>query len=252
MSQIQKATRFRELHVKGNPIMLYNAWDAGSAKIISEAGAKAIGTSSWAVAQAQGYEDGEIIPIGLVEQLIARIMATVDVPVTLDFEGGYSTDDGELDRNISDILDLGVIGINFEDRQVKGSGLHSIERQSQRIAAIRKASDKKRIPLFINARTDVFASQEGDPASSIGEALERARAYSAAGASGLFIPGLTDEALIGRICEGSPLPVNVMIMDGTPSIHRLTQLGVSRISYGPLPYITAMGTLKGDAEKALS
>lgn len=252
MDQVQKATRFNELHIKGNPIMLYNAWDAGSAKVIHEAGAKAIGTSSWAVAQAQGYEDGENIPIGLVEQLIARITATVDVPVTLDFEGGYSDDDSALKRNISDILDLGVIGINFEDRLVKGSGLYNIERQAQRIAAIRKASDKKHIPLFINARTDVFVSEEGDPASSIDEALKSAKAYSDAGASGLFIPGLTDETLIPRICEGSPLPVNVMVMDGIPFTQRLSQLGVSRISYGPIPYIAAIGTLKEDAKKALS
>src|SRR6202040_2332126 len=123
MNQTEKAKRFAELHVKGAPLLLYNAWDAGSAKSILDAGAKAIATSSWSVAAAQGYGDGEAIPIELAEQIVGRIAATVDIPVTVDFEGGYSEDDGELAANISRLLDLGVTGINFEDRIVKGLGL---------------------------------------------------------------------------------------------------------------------------------
>src|SRR5215831_17388312 len=127
MNQSEKAARFAALHVKGAPLVLYNAWDAGSAQAILEAGAQAIATSSWAVAEAQGYRDGEAIPVGLVEQIVARIAGTIDVPVTVDFEGGYSEDDGELADNISRLLDTGVIGINFEDRVVKGSGLYSVD-----------------------------------------------------------------------------------------------------------------------------
>jgi 2-methylisocitrate lyase-like PEP mutase family enzyme len=233
-------------------LLLYNAWDAGSAKAILEAGAKAIATSSWSVAGAQGYRDGEAIPIELAEQIIARIAAIIDVPVTVDFEGGYSEDDGELSENISRLLDLGVSGINFEDRVVKGSGLYDIDRQARRVAVIRKAAEQKGVKLFINARTDLFLGQGGDPAQSVGAALERARAYAAAGASGFFTPGLRDEALIGRICEGVALPVNVMVMDGVPPVGRLAELGVSRISYGPIPYIRAMDALKQEASKALS
>jgi 2-methylisocitrate lyase-like PEP mutase family enzyme len=248
MNQIEKAKRFAELHVKGAPLLLYNAWDAGSAKSIIEAGAKAIATSSWSVAEAQGYRDGEVIPIELAEQIIARIVATIDVPVTVDFEGGYSEADGELADNVARLLDLGVIGINFEDRVVKGSGLYDVDRQARRIAAIRKAAEQKGVGLFINARTDLFLGQGGDPAQSMSEALDRAKAYAAAGASGFFIPGLRDDALIGRICEGVTLPVNVMVMDGVPSADRLSQLGVSRISYGPIPYIRAMGALQQEAK----
>ena len=124
MNQAENAARFAGLHVKGAPLLLYNAWDAGSAKAILEAGGRAIATSSWSVAEAQGYRDGETIPIGLAEQIIGRIVATIDVPVTVDFEGGYSEDEGELSDNISRLLDLGVIGINFEDRIVKGTGLY--------------------------------------------------------------------------------------------------------------------------------
>src|SRR2546427_10494569 len=151
MNQTDKAKRFAELHVTGAPLLLYNAWDAGSAKAILEAGAPTIATSSWSVAEAQGYRDGEAIPIELAEQVVARIAATIDAPVTVDFEGGYSEDDGELADNVSGLLDLGVIGINFEDRVVKGSGLYSL-RQARRIAAIRKAAEQKGIDLFINAR----------------------------------------------------------------------------------------------------
>src|SRR3954471_19973261 len=143
MNQVEKAARFSELHVKGAPLLLYNAWDAGSAKSILQAGAKAIATSSWSVAEAQGYRDGEAIPIALAEQIIARITATIDVPVTVDFEGGYSEDESELADNISRLLDLGVIGVNFEDRIVKGSGLYDIDRQARRVAVIRKVAESQ-------------------------------------------------------------------------------------------------------------
>jgi len=251
MNQTEKAARFFELHVKGAPLVLYNAWDAGSAKSILDAGAQAIGTSSWAVAEAQGYRDGEIIPIELVERIVSRIVATIDAPVSVDFEGGYSEDDGELAENVSRLLDMGVIGINFEDQVVQGAGLYDVKRQARRIAAIRGAAEKRGVHLFINARTDLFLNQEGDPASSVGAALNRAKVYAGAGASGFFIPGLIDESLIGRICEGVQLPVNVMMMDGVPSMGRLRELGVSRISYGPIPFITAMDALKEHAEKVL-
>jgi 2-methylisocitrate lyase-like PEP mutase family enzyme len=128
MNQGEKAARFAALHVKGAPLLLYNAWDAGSAQSILDAGAKAIATSSWAVAEAQGYRDGEAIPVGLVEQIVARIAGTIDVPVTVDFEGGYSDDDKVLAENVSRILERGVVGINFEDRVVQGVGLYAVDR----------------------------------------------------------------------------------------------------------------------------
>ena len=252
MNQTDKAKRFAELHVKGKPLLLYNAWDAGSAKAILAAGAKAIATSSWSVAEAQGYRDGEAIPIELAERIIERIAATIEAPVTVDFEGGYSEDDGELADNISRLVDTGVVGINFEDRVVNGSGLYSVDRQARRIAAIRKAAEKKGVDLFINARTDVFFEHGEDAAQAVGEALDRAKAYEAVGASGFFVPGLVDDALIGQICEGVSLPVNVMVMDGVPSNARLSELGVARISYGPIPYIRAMKALGQEARTTMT
>jgi 2-methylisocitrate lyase-like PEP mutase family enzyme len=251
MNQTDKAKRFAELHVKGKPLLLYNAWDAGSAKAILAAGATAIATSSWSVAEAQGYRDGEAIPIELAERIIERIAATIEAPVTVDFEGGYSEDDGELADNISRLLDTGVVGINFEDRVVNGSGLYSVDRQARRIAAIRKAAEKKGVALFINARTDVFFEHGEDAAQAVGEAIDRAKAYEAVGASGFFVPGLVDDALIRRICQAVSLPVNIMVMEGVPSNARLAERGVARISYGPIPYIHAMKELEQEARTAL-
>jgi 2-methylisocitrate lyase-like PEP mutase family enzyme len=252
MNQSQKAKRFAKLHANGEPLMMFNAWDAGSAKVIAETGARAVATSSWSVAEAQGFRDGEDLPLSLVEQIAAQIARSVDVPVTIDFEGGYSESESEIAANVSRLLGLGIIGINFEDRVVKGKGLYAIDRQSNRIAAIRKAADKAGIDLFINARTDTFLGQSGDPAKSIQEALDRAKAYEAAGASGFFIPGLQPAALIGQIVEGTTLPVNVMVMDGVPSNKRLAELGVARISYGPIPYIETLEALKKNAQRAHS
>jgi 2-methylisocitrate lyase-like PEP mutase family enzyme len=248
VSQIKKAKQFAALHVKGTPVVLYNAWDAGSAKTIVDAGAEAIATSSWSVAAAQGYDDGEDLPLALAEQIVGQIAATVDVPVTVDFEGGYSDDDRKLASNISKLLDLGIIGINFEDRVVKGKGLYGVDRQAKRIAAIRHAADQKGIPLFINARTDVFLGHSAD----VDEALEREKAYAAAGASGFFIPGLTDAGQIRRIAEQATLPVNVMVMEGVPSNDRLAKLGVARVSYGPIPYVETMEALQKEAGKLFS
>ena len=179
----------------------------------------------------------------------SRIASTIDAPVTVDFEGGYDEDEGNLAKNVSRLLDLGVIGINFEDRVIQGAGLYPIDQQARRIAAIRGAATKKGVELFINARTDLFLGQKGDPAQSVGEALDRAKAYAAAGASGFFVPGLRDDALIDRICDGVALPINVMVMDGVPPNERLSELGVARISYGAIPYIRAMKALKEDALK---
>jgi 2-methylisocitrate lyase-like PEP mutase family enzyme len=252
MDQNTKARAFAELHIKGAPLLLYNAWNVGSAKAIVQAGAKAVATSSWAVAAALGYGDGGMVPKTIVEEVAAGVVEGVQVPVTVDFEGGYSEEDEELAKNVSRLLHVGIIGINFEDRIVKGTGLYGIDRQAKRIAAIRQEAEKKGTEFFINARTDLFLGSNEDPTKFIHEAVERARSYADAGASGLFIPGLREEALIGRVCEQVALPVNVMQMDGVPSNDRLAQLGVARVSYGNTPYVRAMETLQKVAEEVLA
>src|SRR3984893_18794633 len=151
MEQAEKAARFAELHVKGKPLRLFNAWDAGSAKAIFDAGAPEIATSSWSIAEAQGYRDGQDIPLELAEQVLARVAATVDARGSADVEGGYSQDNGKRADNIARLVDHGVIGINCEDRVVKGTGLYDSARQAGRISALRTAAEQKHVDLFIKA-----------------------------------------------------------------------------------------------------
>lgn len=253
-TQKEKADRFRDLHVKGNPLILFNIWDAGSAKAVEEAGAKAIATGSWSVAAANGFGDGEKLPLDFALANLERIVASINAPVTLDFEGGYTQDNAELKDNIKKVIAAGAIGINFEDRIVGGEGLYTIEEQRVRIEAIREASEQAETPLFINARTDVFLQTY--PAqhdqSQLDEAIRRAAAYAGAGASGLFAPGLRDPEFIEKLCELSPLPVNIMVLPDTPPTVELAKLGVARISYGPGPYRRMMDALKEAGRKAFS
>lgn len=243
--QREKAEAFAALHVKGDPIILFNIWDAGGAKAVAEAGAKAIATGSHSVAVANGYDDGQHVPLEFVLDNIARIVASVDLPVTLDFEGGYATDADGLKTNIAKVIETGAIGINFEDQIVGGEGMYSVEQQQTRIAAVREAADSKSIPLFINARTDVFLKNGPEHHHDhYDEAAKRALAYANAGASGFFAPGLKDPELIRRLCNLSPLPVNIMVMADTPSNREMADLGVARISYGPGPFRKVIESLK--------
>lgn len=232
---------FAALHRPGAPLILFNAWDPGSAKIVAEAGARAIATGSWSVAAAFGFGDGEQLPLDLALDNLRRIVAAVDLPVTLDFEGGYAVDPATVAANARRVREAGAIGCNFEDRVVAGQGLHSVAAQTAGIAAMRAAAGAD---FFINARTDLFLTAKPDQHGGlVDQALERAQAYADAGASGLFVPGLVDEALIAAVCAASPLPVNVMAMPGTPAARRLAKLGVARISHGPGPYRIAMAAL---------
>jgi len=245
MSQADKARSFAALHQKGDPLVLYNIWDAGSAKAVAAQGAPALATGSWSVAAAQGYGDAQEIPLEFLLQIVTRICATVEVPVSVDFEGGYAVDPDALAENARQLIQTGAIGINFEDRIVQGTGLHSVADQAARIAAIKSVATDEDMPLFVNARTDLFLGS--DPATHrdhLNEALDRAAAYAEAGADGFFIPGLTDTDLIAQIAEAVTLPVNVMMMPPLKQVAELAQLGAARISYGPGAYRKSMKDLQ--------
>ncbi len=252
MGQADKARHFEKLHVNGDPLVLYNIWDAGSAKAVAEAGAAAIATGSWSVAGAQGYPDGEAIPLDMLEMIVRRIVDAVDLPVTIDFEGGYGPEPDAVARNAARIMEAGAVGINFEDRIVGGDGLYDIDAQTARIAAIRRSADERQLPFFINARTDLFlqtsAENHGDRLTA---AKERSVAYRDAGGSGFFAPGLLDESLIADLCEASPLPVNIMMTKAAPPVARLAELGVARVSHGPSPFRSAMASLQERAKLVL-
>lgn len=251
--QQAKALRFGELHIKGDPLVIFNIWDAGSAHAVAAAGAKALGTGSWSVAAANGYADGEDLPIDLAIENIRRISAAVDLPVSLDFEGGYAADPEMLKINAGRVLDAGAVGINFEDSIVGDDGtLYSTDKQCLRIAALREAGDPAGVAFFINARTDLFLVNVGDSHEAfLDEAVERSRAYAEAGARGFFAPGLKEPRLIERLCEASPLPVNIMVMPDTPTNAEMAALGVARISYGPGPYRQMMAALTEAARLAI-
>lgn len=252
-TQNDKARDFSILHRKGDPVILYNVWDAGSAAAVTAAGARAIATGSHPVATANGFADGQQIPLLRMLDISRSVVESTDLPVSIDFEGAYATDPEQCARHVGLLLDTGAIGLNFEDQVVGGEGLHSVEDQAARIFAIRVMARDRGIDLFINARTDLFLKQK-DPAAHralMPEASARARAYAEAGASGFFVPGLDDADLIGQMCNATPLPVNVIMRPGVPDAATLAMLGVSRISHGPYAYRAMIERLTEAAREAL-
>lgn len=230
---------FAALHVPGTPLILFNAWDAGSAQAIAAAGAKAIATGSWSVAAAHGLRDAEALPIDLALANAERIVGAVDLPVSIDFEGGYAVEPDALAANAARLAATGAIGCNFEDQVIGGDGIHPVDLQQARIRAMRKAVGTD---FFINARTDIFlkAAAETHDDAKTEQAIERGQAYADAGASGFFVPGLVNLDLLARICDAVPLPVNAMNFPGAPTAAAFARAGVARISHGPGPYRIAM------------
>lgn len=248
---MNKFEDFARLHVSGDPLVLFNAWDAGSAQAVAKAGARAIATGSASVAMANGFGDGQQVPMEFALANARRIVEAVDLPVTVDFEGAYSDDPAEGARNIARLKDTGAVGCNFEDQVVGGEGLHPIPVQADRIAAARAAVGPD---FFINVRTDLFlkAPQETHDDAMLDEAIERVSAYAAAGASGFFVPMLGDLAMLRRLCAESPIPVNFMTYPDCPSNAEVAGTGVARISYGPFPYLALMGQLETAAREAIA
>ena len=189
-SQVAQADAFRRLHIPGDPVVIFNAWDAGSARAVAAAGAKAIGTGSWSVAAAHGFPDGEQLPLELAIANLERIVRAVDLPVSIDLEAGYGPRPEDVSRSVTLAIRAGAIGINLEDGLDDEKGIRGLEDQVARVRAARAAADSLGVPLYINARTDFFLQAEPaqHDAKLVAAAKERATAYAAAGASGLFVP----------------------------------------------------------------
>ena len=250
--QIEKADQFRALHIPGKPLVLFNVWDAGSARAVAGAGAKAIATGSWSVAHANGFEDGEQTPLDLATENLRRIVSVTQLPVSIDLEGGYGATVDRVGNTVRLAIEGGAVGCNLED-SIPGSGeLRTLVDQAGRIQSARRTAEDAEINFFINARTDVFFGQSAarHDNAMILEAVERAYAYAEAGADGLFVPGLADLALIARLVEASPLPINIMLGDFTSPLSAFAEQGVARISFGPRPYLLAMKVLEGAAREA--
>lgn len=233
---MSKVEQFRALHVPGDPLVLFNIWDAGSARAVADAGAKAIATGSYGVAESLGFKDGETVPLDLVLANLARIASVTDLPVTLDMEAGYGDTPAEIAASVGRARDAGAAGINIEDRLPGTSDPLPVAEAAARIAAAAGTG------VFVNARTDVYLGKMPEQLGPalVEQVLERARAYADAGASGLFVPFLGDHPSIAAICAGSPLPVNVLWGPGRGTRAELAALGVARISYGHGPWAAAM------------
>lgn len=245
------AQQFAQLHVADKPLILFNVWDAGTAEAVTKAGARAIATGSASVAMANGFGDGQELPIEFALANARRIVEAVDLPVTVDFEGAYADDPAGVARNLGRLAETGAVGCNFEDQVVGGEGLHPIEAQAERIAAARAAVGPD---FFINVRTDLFlkAKPETHDEAMLEEALARVRAYAGAGASGYFVPMLGNLDFLRRLCAESPVPVNFMTFPGCPPNAEVAATGVARISHGPFPYMALMAKLEEMAREAIS
>jgi 2-methylisocitrate lyase-like PEP mutase family enzyme len=239
---------FAALHVPGGPLILYNVWDTGSALAVAEAGAKALATGSHPVGDAAGFGDGQKVPLDFVFGNARRILAAVDLPLSVDFEGAYSTDPIVAGANVAALKEAGVVGCNFEDQVIGGEGVHPQFAQSDRIRAIRDAVGED---FFINARTDLFIKAKDHDDDLVGQVVERGRAYADAGASGFFVPRLSDPHHIERIVREVPLPLNVIAFPGAPDKRVWAEAGVARISHGPFPHKALMETLTERAKAAI-
>ncbi|MFE7524477.1 isocitrate lyase/phosphoenolpyruvate mutase family protein [Kitasatospora sp. NPDC057542] len=226
-AQREKARLLRELHRPGEPLVLANAWDVPSARLVAGAGARAVATASASVSWSLGSADGGGADREQVLARTAQVVRAVDLPVTADLEGGYADTAAGVGETVAALLATGAVGVNLEDEG------RAAEEAAERIAAARAAADTAGVPLFVNARTDVFLRGIGAPEGRLDDAVRRLRAYVAAGADGVFVPGVSDPETIAALVEAVPAPLNVLVGPGSPAVAELAKLGVARISLGP-------------------
>jgi 2-methylisocitrate lyase-like PEP mutase family enzyme len=219
------ARAFRQLHAEGL-LLLANAWDAGSARLVESLGAKAVATSSAAVAWTHGYPDGDALPVPLLLASVTAIARVIRVPLTVDVEGGYADDAEGVGETVARVIGAGAVGINIED----GAGAPDV--LCAKIEGIKRTAARLGVDLFVNARTDVYLRELEPPARRLPETLARAERYRAAGADGLFVPGLMDRAETKAITSAVTLPLNLLARPGLPPAAELATLGVRRLSAG--------------------
>ncbi|MCF6409780.1 isocitrate lyase/PEP mutase family protein [Pseudalkalibacillus salsuginis] len=232
-----KLEDFRKFHQLSSTFVLPNAWDVMSAKIFEKNGFKAIGTTSAGIAASLGYQDGEQIPFDQMLTVLERIVKAVNVPVSADIEAGYGITVEEIETNVQRIIQTGAVGINIED----GTGdanepIGDISSQTEKIAAIKERSITSESGLFINARTDIYWLDIGDPSSRFQKTLERVRAYEEAGADCIFIPGLHNKETIKNLRAEISCPINLLVNSDLPSLEELSKIGIERVSTGSAPF----------------
>ena len=253
MKQAEVVKKFRELHAL-RPLILPNAWDAASARVIESAGAQAIATTSAGVSWALGRPDGQNVTRSEMLQVVRQIVGTVKLPVNADIESAYGS--GSLDdvsQTVTQLIEIGVAGINLEDTPGRnGQMLLMAEEQAERIRAARKAAKDAGGDLVINARTDVFLFQVGAVETRFDNVVQRAKRYLAAGADCVFVPGVIDAETISRLVKAIDGPVNIMAMPGAPSAPELGTFGVARVSVGPGVAQVAYAAARAAAKELLT
>lgn len=229
-TQVAYAQRLRALHDRRHPLLLPNAWDAGSAALFASLGFPAVATTSGGVAWSLGYADGEQAPLAEVLAAIARITRATPAPVTADFEAGFGDTPAAVASHVRAAIDAGVAGLNLEDG-IRHETLRPIDEAAARIHAAREAAWHAGVPVFVNARVDTFiAPWPGSEAARVEETVRRAEAYLAAGADGIYPIGASEPALLRTLAARIPAPINIAARDGLPDLAELAALGIARVS----------------------
>ncbi|MEW1640454.1 MULTISPECIES: isocitrate lyase/phosphoenolpyruvate mutase family protein [unclassified Streptomyces] len=247
-----RALAFRELHVPGRPLVLPNAWDAASARIVEDTGAAAVATTSAGVAWALGVPDGDLLGRERAVAAVARIAASVAVPLSADIESGFAEDPAGVADTVRAVLAAGAVGVNIEDALYGSAAdavgaLRPVAEQAERIAAAREAADAEGVPLFVNARIDTFLRGAG----GVDATLERAAAFRAAGADGIFVPGTVEPGTVKELADGIDAPLNVLVGPGAPPVAELAALGVARVSAGSSVALAAYAVVRRAARELL-
>lgn len=241
MTRSEKADHLLKLHHGPKVLVLANVWDVVSARMVERAGFPAIATSSAAVANSLGYPDGQKIPRQEMLAVVKRIASKVSLPVSADLESGYGTTPDAIEETTRAMIEAGAVGLNFEDSTGDAKNpLFEIAEQVEKIKRLRATGDKLGVHIVINARTDVYLEDVGEPASRFAHAVERANAYHQAGADCLFVPCVDDAETIGKLVKAIAGPINVLVRPKSPSIAELEKLGVARASFGSWPMRAAM------------
>ncbi len=244
MTQSEKAARLLKLHQGPKMLVLANAWDVAIARLVERAGFPAVATSSAAVANSLGYPDGQRIQRDEMMDVVKRIAAKVSVPVSADLESGYGTTPGAVEETARAMIEAGAVGLNFEDSTGDAKRpLFGVPEQMEKIQRLRATGEKLGVHIVINARTDVYLEEVGEPSSRFHNAVQRANAYRQAGADCLFIPCVDDAETIGKLVKAIEGPINILVRPKSPSIVELERLGVARASFGSWPMRAVMGVL---------
>ncbi len=248
----QKAEEFRAMHRAGKPLVLLNAWDSASARIFEAAGAVAVATTSAGIAFSHGYRDGQKISRDEMLAQVASIVAAVKVPVTADVEGGYGQRPEDAAATARGVIAAGAVGLNLEDGEDDPKQpIADLKRQLEKIAAVREAARASGVPLVLNARTDVFLKQVGEPEQRFAMAQERLAAYRDAGADCVFAPGVREPETIAKLVHELSCPLNILVGPDSPSIPELARMGVARVSVGSSAMRATLGLLQRVAAEVL-